>query len=346
MDNEIYLIGEVGYDITLDTVIKAVESTNQDETLTVNIHSGGGSVYDGLAIYNYLKGLKQDVITKSSGLVASIASIIFLAGIKESRSINETDNFLIHLPMSFGGGNAEDFEKNAKELRKIEGTLADIYAKETDLTKDEAMELMKKDEMMDVAFLKEKGFVSEIVEFKAVATLTSKKMEKPVTKEQVEGIFAKFTKKFFNKEKEVENKVIQDATGVEITFAELDKSDTPAIDDKAVVNGKNAKGDYTLPSGDVYSFENGILTAIQIMEEETVETLKAQIDKLKDEAQVSAQSVVEKDAEVTAAVAKMEEMKTEFETLKNEITGSFDYKKKDNKKEEPNKKTGRSLFKN
>ena len=345
MTNDIFLIGEVGSEITLDTVINAVKQTNNSEPLIVNIHSGGGSVYDGLAIYNYLKGLEQEVITKSSGLVASIASIIFLAGVKELRTVNSNDNFLIHLPMSFGGGNAEDFEKNAKELRKIENTLAEIYENETDLTKDEAMELMKKDEMIDTTFLKEKGFVSEIVEFKAVATLTNNKMEKTVTKEDVEGIFAKFAKKFFAK-KEVENKVIQDANGIEITFTELSNSDAPKIEDKATVEGKNASGEYLMPNGDKFTFENGVLTNLVEVEEETIENLKATIDKLKDEIQASAEEVVNKDDQILEATNKIEEIKGEFDTLKNEVTGSFNYDKKDNKKQEGDKKTGRSLFKN
>ena len=77
MNNDIYLIGEVGWEITLQSVIDLVEKTDKTKPLNVHIHSQGGGVYDGLAVYNYLKGLDQEVHTYSAGLVASIASIIF-----------------------------------------------------------------------------------------------------------------------------------------------------------------------------------------------------------------------------------------------------------------------------
>ena len=345
MNNDIYLIGEVGYEVTLQTVIDSVEKSDKTKPLTVNIHSGGGGVYDGLAIYNYLKGLDQEVHTKSSGLVASIASIIFLAG--KTRQINSTDNFLIHLPSGGAFGNAEDLEKNAEELRDIEGKLSDIYASETDLSKDEAMELMKKDEMMDIDFLKEKGFVDEIVEFKAVANFNNKKMSKEtVTKKEVEGLFEKFFNKFFKKEKPT-NKVVQDANGVEITFTDLASEDNPAIEDKATVEGVNAKGDYLLPNGNTYTFENGILTAIKEAPEETVDSLKAEIEALKDEMATNAQSTVDKDTELETLTNKIEDMRVEAITLKEKVTGSFNYTDKDkNRTGDGNTQpTSRSLFK-
>ena len=137
MNNDLYLIGEVGWEITLDSVINQVRETNQDEPLNVHIHSQGGQVYDGLAIYNYLKSLPQQVNTISSGLVASIASVIFLAGDKETRKINNLDSFLIHLPSGGSWGNAQDLEKTATELRDIEEKLVySAYTKSiTDNTK-------------------------------------------------------------------------------------------------------------------------------------------------------------------------------------------------------------------
>ena len=159
MSNEIFLIGEVGFDITLETVIAQVKKSNQEEPLNVHIHSGGGQVFDGLAIYNYLKTLPQQVNTLSSGLVASIASIIFLAGDRKTRTINKLDNFLIHLPSGGAFGNAEDLEKGAEQLRDIEQKMVGIYVAETDLTAKEALALMKEDKMLDVEFLLEKGVV-------------------------------------------------------------------------------------------------------------------------------------------------------------------------------------------
>lgn len=334
--NDIYLIGEVGWEITLQTVIDAVEASDRNEPLTIHIHSHGGAVYDGLAIYNYLKGLEQEVHTKSSGLVASIASIIFLAGKKDTRSINSTDNFLIHLPSGGSWGNAEDLEKSAEELRKIEQKLADIYASETDLTSDEAKELMKEDKFLETDFLQEKGFVNEIIEFKAVASFKKQKMAKdekqPLTKEGAEGLLSQFFNKYFGK-KQPQNKIVQDATGTEIDFTDLEEEDTPSVGDKAMVDGENASGDYVMPNGETYVFTDGELTEIKESdddeEDETMDSLKAENEQLKDELATSAQNIENQEKEIKNLKDSIEEMKNDFTTLKNSITGSFDYDESD-----------------
>lgn len=345
--NDIYLIGDVGYEITLEAVVEAVKNSDQSEPLNVHIHSPGGSVYDGLAIYNYLKGLKQEVNTSSTGLVASIASIFFLAGNKDTRKVNSTDNFLIHLPSGGAFGNAEDLEKTADELRDIENKLADIYVNETSLTKDEALELMKKDEMLTTDFLLEKGFVSEIVEFKAVATFNNNKMStETVTKKEIEGLFTKFkneVKGFFNTS-EPKNKVLQDANGIDINFVDLKKDDEVLVDANATIDNKKASGEYVMPNGNKFVFENGVLT--NIIEEETdLEKLEAKNTELKDELQTSAETIVNKDAEIAAKDVIIDEMKTKFTAFKTEITSKFTEDLTiENKKEEITTGT-RKLFK-
>jgi ATP-dependent Clp protease, protease subunit len=319
MTNDIYLIGEIGYDVTLQSVINQVDNSDKTLPLNVHIHSQGGGVYDGLAIYNYLKALPQGVNTSSSGLVASIASIIFLAGKKESRSINATDNFLIHLPSAMNWGNAKDLEKTAKELRDIEDKLSTIYENETTLTKDEALELMKKDEFLNVEFLKEKGFVNEIIEFKAVAKFgnTENNMSENLTKKEAENLFEKFgnkLKEIFNPENEaLSNKIVQDATGTEIDFLDLKQEDAIIEGVKAKVEGKNADGDYLLPNGDKYTFENGVLKNIVEAEVLEVENLKNELTEVKN-------LVETKDAEILELTNKLKEKESDFEVIKNEFT--------------------------
>lgn len=336
MSNDIYLIGEVGGEINLNSVIKAVNESDKTLPLNVHIHSPGGSVYDGLAIYNYLKGLDQEVNTASSGLVASIASIIFLAGNKETRKINSTDNFLIHLPMAGAIGNAQDLEKTSAELRNIENKLSDIYAKETDLTKDESLELMKKDEMLDVNFLKEKGFISGIIEFKAVATINNKnKMStETVTKKEVEGLFTKFKNelKDFFKMNEPTNKMVKDANGVDIDFFDLENDAEIIVGSEATIGGDKASGEYTMTDGNKWTFADGVLT--DITEEATdLETVQAENDELKDQLQTAGENLQAKADELDAKDVAIENMKTEFTNFKNEVTSKFDFDGKKNKKE-------------
>lgn len=342
MANDIYLIGEVGWEITLASVIEQVKNSDASKPINLHIHSGGGSVYDGLAIYNYLKGLDQEVHTASSGLVASIASIFFLAGKRETRKINSTDSFLIHLPMGWSDGNAEDFEKTAKELRDIENKLADIYASETNLTKEEAIELMKKDEMLDVNFLQEKGFVNEIIEFKAVANLTNNKketMSEQLTEEKVEGLLNKFYNKFFGKKEAPTSKIVQDANGMDIDFTDVPEDGEPSLGDKATIDGSNAEGEYLMPSGDKFVFEAGELK--EIIKEE-IEDDNAQLDEANAKiAELEAENETLK-AEKETATNSLSEIKNDFTELKNSISSDYKVNKK-TKKEEGKEPTSRTF---
>jgi ATP-dependent Clp protease protease subunit len=351
MKNEIYLIGEVGYDVTLQSVVDLVGNTDENEPLTIHIHSPGGSVYDGLAIYNYLKGLDREIHTKSVGLIASIASVFFLVG--KTRAINESDKFLIHLPMGGEWGNAEDLERTAEELRDIEDRLATIYELETNLSKDEALELMNKDEFLGLDFLQEKGFINEIIKFKAVATLNKNKMSNTgVTKQEVEGIFAKFFKKHFGK-KEIQAKIVTDASGTEIDFFDLESNDSPKVGDKATVDGEKADGDFLMPNEDTLRFVSGELKEIIEAEESDEESdedaeavLKEKVENLEQELESKETEITNSEEEITELKETISNMKKDFKKLKAQVSGRFDYKaKKKHKKEDETAPKTRKLYK-
>jgi ATP-dependent Clp protease protease subunit len=350
MNNDIYIIGEIGWDNNLASLIASVSESDKTKPLNVHIHSGGGSVYDGLAMYNYLKSLDQEVNTISSGLVASIASVIFLAGNRETRKINRTDNFLIHLPMGMEGGNAKDLEKVAEELRDIEAKLADIYTNETDLTTEEAMALMEDDKFLEVDFLKEKGFVSSIVEFKAVAKLNNYKQSDMNEKDskgfldKIDAMFAKYFPK-----KDPTNKIVTDATGVELDFTELEADATPAVGDTAMVDGVKAEGDYLMPSGETLKFTDGALMEImpaeegeeEAKEEDDTEALKSEIAELKEQLSTAAASIEEKDTMIASKDVDLTNVKKDLTDFKAELSSSFDYDGKKEKKEEGEVKINR-----
>ncbi len=350
MSNDIYLIGEVGWEITLESVIKSVTESDKTKDLNVHIHSMGGGVYDGLAIYNYLKGLNQTVHTTSSGLVASIATVFFLAGKKETRTINKTDSFLIHLPMGGVQGNAEDFEKHAKELRDIENKIADIYVKETDISKDEVIELMKKDEMLDVDFLKEKGFVSEIKDFKAVATLNNKnKMSDKLTEEKVQSMFNTMTESLKNIFKsKVVNKLVSSADGeVEIDFPDVGEDDTPAIGDKALIDGDDANTSVLMPSGETWVFVEGELSEIveaSTEDNKELEDANAKIKELEDKLSASNKLVLSKDKDIDSIKNSVKDVEKDFKTFKKKITSGFTPNKKKKGNEQKGEEEGRSLY--
>ena len=349
MSNDIFLIGEVGFEITLDSILEQIKKTNQEEPLNVHIHSGGGQVYDGLAIYNHLKTLPQGVNTFSSGLIASIASIIFLAGDRKTRTINKLDNFLIHLPSGGDWGTAEDLEKTAEHLRDLEEKMAGIYTAETDLTVKEAMDLMKEDKMLDVEFLKEKGIVAEIIEFKAVAKYDHKQkidMSEQLTKKELtkelDSFWAKL-KKIVNPKNNASNKIVQDANGVEIEFINLSETDTPKVDEEARIENAKASGDYVMPSGETYKFENGILTEIVEAEDE-VEVLTAEVQTQKDLVKTLTTEKKDLDKKLKEKETAFTSISDDFKKLKASVTSAFEHNGTIDLKEDGTPKE-RQLFK-
>ena len=100
--------------------------------LVVEINSPGGNVWDGLTIYNMLRGRQAPVTTRVVGIAASIASVIALAG--DTIEMAEASLFMIHDPSGMVAGTSEDMRKMANALDQHAEILAGIYVKRTGKT--------------------------------------------------------------------------------------------------------------------------------------------------------------------------------------------------------------------
>lgn len=97
--------------------------------LNVEINSPGGNVWDGLSIYNMLRGRQGTVTTKVVGVAASIASIIALAG--DTVEIADAALMMIHDPSGLAAGTSDDMRKMADALDQHAEVLVGVYAKKT-----------------------------------------------------------------------------------------------------------------------------------------------------------------------------------------------------------------------
>lgn len=127
---EIFLYQPIGADyfgegITGESVILALDQLG-GKRATVRINSPGGSVFDGIAIFNALKRYPGGVDVVIDSLCASIASVIALAG--ETRTSAKGSMWMVHRAMSFAFGNQEDFKKTLALLETGDKTLVGIYA--------------------------------------------------------------------------------------------------------------------------------------------------------------------------------------------------------------------------
>lgn len=97
--------------------------------LNVRLNSGGGSVFEGQAIYNTLSQHKAKVTVTIDGVAASIASVIAMAG--DEIRITEGSHIMVHKPWSMAMGDAESMRKEADVLDSLESGIIDIYAART-----------------------------------------------------------------------------------------------------------------------------------------------------------------------------------------------------------------------
>lgn len=103
--------------------------------INVRINSGGGSVFEGIAIFNALISSRAEIHTYVDGLAASMGSIIALAGKKVFMS--KIARFMTHKPSGAIMGSGDDMRNNAKLLDALENTMAGIYAAKTGKTVEE-----------------------------------------------------------------------------------------------------------------------------------------------------------------------------------------------------------------
>lgn len=135
---EVSIYGDIGsWGINAASFIDSVKAVQGP--IRVRINSGGGDVFDGLAIYNYLAG-RGNVETVIDGLAASAASLPFLAGSK--RKMPKSAFLMVHNPWSGSIGNAAEMRKAADVLDRIGAGLADVYARVTGMAVEAVKALM------------------------------------------------------------------------------------------------------------------------------------------------------------------------------------------------------------
>lgn len=167
-EHEIVLIGAVGgswWDesgITESEFRNALKEIPKGSRITLLINSEGGSVQEGLGIYNAIKERSAEITAKISGYAVSIASVFPLAASKVISP--KSAIWMTHKAWSYAQGNDEDFDRAAQMLREHNDTLVDIYVAETGKTEDEWKGWMKAETWIRGAKAIEFGLADETEE--------------------------------------------------------------------------------------------------------------------------------------------------------------------------------------
>lgn len=287
MVGKIYISGLIGTygeekGVELIDVISQVRKQPEATSYEVYINSEGGVVDTGFDIYNFIKSLGYPVTTIGTGMVASIATVIFMAG--QKRIVQPKTQFMIHLPM--GGiefATADEMEMHTKGLREVENKVIQFYTKELSLNKEAISPLLRNETWLNESQLIDLGFVTVQSQIKiaARAILNKPKTNKTMTKKsKFQAILDILTKK------EIVNKVIFSADQKELNFPDLAEDAMIEVGATATYDGVPAEGEITGADGKIYVFAAGTLTEIKdpsqaeedVTEEQMLEALTATLE--------------------------------------------------------------------
>ena len=143
---------------------------NAIDTLTVEIHTGGGSVFDGYRLFNSMQELRNrgvSVTARINTLAASMGSVIAMAADKIEIAAN--GRMMIHEASTAMAGDAEKMRQTANLLEGISDEIAAIYSMKTGKTQKEMRDLMKSETWMTAKQAVEMGFADEIFDTKIKA---------------------------------------------------------------------------------------------------------------------------------------------------------------------------------
>lgn len=174
---EILIYEEIGgWGISARRFANDLKALGDISRIDLRIHSPGGDVFEGMAIYNLLDSHPATVDVYIDGLAASMASVIAMAG--DTIYMPENAMMMVHKPWGIQGGDADEMRRYAELLDKVEDNLVSAYVKKTGKTADEIKALLKDETWMGGREAVAAGFADKITEsLTAAAHLTSKRMQ-------------------------------------------------------------------------------------------------------------------------------------------------------------------------
>lgn len=160
---EILLSGVVGFDITVESIKQALDDAN-GEDIRFLISSGGGSVFQGLAISNLIQNFPGKTESRIIGLAASMATVIALAADKVTAEDDAV--FMIHNASGGAFGSKHEMAKMQAVLEKIDNMIVNKYADKTGRAKAELKKEMDNETFFFGSEMKKAGFVDEMLKGK------------------------------------------------------------------------------------------------------------------------------------------------------------------------------------
>ncbi|MCZ6155525.1 ATP-dependent Clp protease proteolytic subunit [Campylobacter ureolyticus] len=165
----IFLNSPIDFELTekINLMLLNLESNSDSKPIFLHISSPGGIVYAGLSIIDMIETINAPVYTYATGLVASMAAIIFAVG--DKRYMGKNTRYMIHQPSGGAIGKLSDMQTSIDEAIRLKEVTAEILADNSGKTpKDEILKMLEKDCFLSSDECLKLGFCDEIMTAKKV----------------------------------------------------------------------------------------------------------------------------------------------------------------------------------
>jgi ATP-dependent Clp protease protease subunit len=148
---------------TLQAQLLYLDSVDSGKDISIYINSPGGSVYAGLGIYDTMQFIQSDVATICTGMAASMAAVLLVAGAEGKRSALTHSRVMIHQPLGGVQGQASDIEITAREIQKLKHELYTIISDHSRQPFDKVWADSDRDYWMTAAEAQEYGMIDRVL---------------------------------------------------------------------------------------------------------------------------------------------------------------------------------------
>ena len=148
---------------TLQAQLLYLDSVDSGKDISIYINSPGGSVYAGLGIYDTMQFIQSDVATICTGMAASMAAVLLVAGAEGKRSALTHSRVMIHQPLGGVQGQASDIEITAREIQKLKKELYTIISDHSKQPFDKVWADSDRDYWMTAAEAQEYGMIDRVL---------------------------------------------------------------------------------------------------------------------------------------------------------------------------------------
>lgn len=148
---------------TLQAQLLYLDSVDPGKDISIYVNSPGGSVYAGLGIYDTMQFISSDVATICTGMAASMAAVLLVAGAEGKRAALTHSRVMIHQPMGGAQGQASDIEITAREIQKLKKELYTIIAEHSHTDFDKVWADSDRDYWMTAQEALEYGMIDNVL---------------------------------------------------------------------------------------------------------------------------------------------------------------------------------------